>query len=110
MPWFILAAILELVGCYAIWLWLRKQYSPAWIVIASIALLGFAAALTRVSTPYAGRAFAAYAGVYLLGALAWMWLIDRIQPDRWDIIGACLSLAGAAIILYGPRGSVPLVQ
>jgi small multidrug resistance family-3 protein len=106
MHWFLVAAVLELVGCYAIWLWLREQRSPLWIVLAVVSLLGFAAVLTRAATPYAGRAFAAYAGVYLLGALAWMRLMDGVRPDRWDILGACLSLAGAAVILYGPRSSV----
>ena len=105
MLWFALAAFLELVGCYAIWLWLREAKSPLWILAAMIALLGFAAALTRAPAPYAGRTFAAYAGVYLLGALAWMILVDHARPDRWDLLGASLALLGAAIILYAPRTS-----
>jgi small multidrug resistance family-3 protein len=79
-------------------------------VVAVVALLAFAAALARAPPPYVGRTFAAHAGVYLLGALGWMGLIDRSQPDRWDIIGACLSLAGAAVILYVPRGAPSPVQ
>lgn len=103
MPWFALAALLELLGCYAIWLWLREGRSALWIAPAAAALLGFAWALTRAPSLVAGRTFAAYAGVYLAGALLWMALVDRIRPDRWDILGAALTLAGAAVILYAPR-------
>ena len=106
--WFAIAAVLEIIGCYSIWHWLRDHKSPAWIVVAVVTLVAFAAALTRSSTPYAGRAFAAYAGIYLCGALAWLALIDRVTLDRWDLLGAAVSLAGAAIILYGPRATVRL--
>jgi small multidrug resistance family-3 protein len=103
MFWFALAALLELGGCYALWLWLREAKSPAWSLVAVLALLGFAWALTKAPSPFAGRTFAAYAGVYLLGALLWLWLVDRVRPDPWDLLGASLSLVGAAIILYAPR-------
>jgi small multidrug resistance family-3 protein len=103
MHWFAIAALLELLGCYAIWLWLRDQQSPLWIGPAVATLLGFAWALTRAPSLVAGRTFAAYAGVYLVGALLWMALVDRVRPDRWDLLGAALTLAGAAVILYAPR-------
>jgi small multidrug resistance family-3 protein len=105
MLWFILAAVLELLGCYAVWLWLREDRSALWLLPALVVLLAFAAALTRAPTPFAGRTFAAYAGVYLAGALLWMAVVDRVRPDPWDFLGACLSLAGAAVILYAPRAS-----
>lgn len=104
MAWFILAAFLELTGCYALWLWLREQRSPWWALASVVALLGFAWALTRSPAPYAGRTFAAYAGVYLLGALLWLRVVDQVKPDPWDLLGAGLSLAGALLILYAPRG------
>ena len=53
--------------------------------------------------PTAGRAYAAYGGVYVAMAVAWGWLIERVQPDRWDIIGACVALLGMGIIAFGPR-------
>jgi small multidrug resistance family-3 protein len=105
MQWFALAAVLELLGCYAIWLWLRDGRSPLWIGPAVAALLGFAWALTRAPSLVAGRTFAAYAGVYLLGSLLWMAVVDRVRPDRWDVLGASLALLGAAVILYAPRGA-----
>ena len=59
--------------------------------------------LTRSPAQFAGRAFAAYAGVYLLGAMGWFVLLDGGRIDRWDLIGAGLSLAGALVVLYAPR-------
>lgn len=103
MYWFVVAAIGELAGCYAIWLWAREGGSFLLIPLGVVALLGFAWALSRAPAAFAGRAFAAYAGVYLLSALAWIMVIDRQRPDRWDLIGAGLALVGAAVILYGPR-------
>ena len=104
MLWFALAAFLELTGCYAIWLWCRADRSITWLLPGTLALLGFAWALTRAPSPFAGRTFAAYAGVYMLGALTWLGVVDRVRPDAWDLLGAALSLAGAAVILYAPRG------
>lgn len=103
MLWFIAAAIAELTGCYAVWLWGRDGSSPAWLVVAVTTLFFFAWALTRTPAPTAGRTFAAYGGVYLLVALAWGVIVARFRPDRWDLIGAAMALAGAAVMLYGPR-------
>jgi len=103
MAWFVLAAVGELVGCYALWTWLRDNRSPLLVVLATASLLFFAWCLTRTPVQFAGRAFAAYGGVYLVGALAWMAGVDRIRPDRWDLLGGALALLGALVIVYGPR-------
>jgi small multidrug resistance family-3 protein len=68
-----------------------------------VLLFVFAWSLTRAPAAFAGRAFAAYAGVYLVGALGWFVLLDRGRPDRWDLFGAALGFLGAMIILYAPR-------
>ncbi len=68
-------------------------------------LLLFAWLLTRVDTEAAGRAFAAYGGVYIAASLAWMWAVEGLRPDRWDLAGAALCLAGAGVILLAPRGA-----
>jgi small multidrug resistance family-3 protein len=97
------AALAEIVGCYSFWAWLRLGKPIWWIVpgIASLAL--FAYLLTIVEASYAGRAYAAYGGVYIAASLAWLWAVEGARPDRWDGMGAAVCLIGAAIILFGPR-------
>lgn len=68
-----------------------------------LALALFAYLLTLIEAEHAGRTYAAYGSVYIVSAIAWLWLIEGAKPDRWDLIGAVVCLAGAAIILFGPR-------
>jgi small multidrug resistance family-3 protein len=75
-----------------------------WLLPGLGALVLFAMALTRVESSHAGRAYAAYGGVYILASVMWLWAVEGAVPDRWDLIGAGVSLAGAAIVLHGPRG------
>jgi small multidrug resistance family-3 protein len=63
----------------------------------------FAYLLTLVDSAAAGRAYAAYGGIYIAASLAWLWGIEGLRPDRWDATGAALCLVGAAIIIAGPR-------
>ena len=101
--WFVVAALAELAGCYAFWGWAR-QGRPAWWLLWGMASLAlFAWCLTRVETGFAGRAFAAYGGVYVAMALAWLVVVERARPDRWDAVGVALCLAGTAVLLYAPR-------
>lgn len=76
-----------------------------WIVPGVLSLILFALVLTRIDAAAAGRAFAAYGGVYIAASLVWLWAIERQMPDRWDLIGAAFCLAGAAVILFGPRAA-----
>jgi small multidrug resistance family-3 protein len=105
-PVYLLAAIAEIAGCFAFWAWLRLGHSPLWLVPGALSLAAFAYLLTRVDTGFAGRAYAAYAGIYLVASLGWLWLVEGTRPDRWDLIGGGVALVGAAIILFGPRESV----
>jgi small multidrug resistance family-3 protein len=101
--WYALAALGEIAGCFAFWAWLRMQKSPLWTVPGVASLVVFALALTRIDAAAAGRAYAAYGGIYILSALVWLWLVEGVRPDRWDLLGALICLAGAAVILLGPR-------
>lgn len=101
--WFAVAAVLEIAGCYAAWMWLRLGRSAWWLVPGAISLMLFALVLTRVDTGLAGRAFAAYGGVYIVSSLVWLVLVERASPRATDIVGAIVCLAGAAIIVYGAR-------
>lgn len=97
------AAAAEIAGCFAFWAWLRLDKSAWWILpgLASLAL--FAYLLTLVDSAAAGRAYAAYGGIYIASSLAWLWLVEGVKPDRWDAIGAGICLIGTVIIIAAPR-------
>ena len=103
--WYGIAALAEIGGCFAFWAWLRMHKSPLWLIPGLVSLICFALALTRIETDHAGRAYAAYGGVYILASLLWLWAMEGAVPDRWDTLGAAICLAGAAVILFSPRGS-----
>jgi small multidrug resistance family-3 protein len=100
-----LAALAEIAGCFAVWSWLRAEASWLWLLPGALALAGFAWLLTLVDSPAAGRVFAAYGGIYIVASLGWLWAVEEIRPDRWDVTGAALCIAGAAVILWGPRAA-----
>ena len=97
------AALAEIAGCFAFWAWLRLGKSALWVAPGMVSLALFAYLLTLVDALAAGRAYAAYGGVYIAASLAWLWAIEGVRPDRWDLTGAALCLAGAAVIIGGPR-------
>lgn len=100
-----LAALAEIAGCFSFWAWLRLDRTPLWIVPGIASLIAFAWLLTRIDAEFAGRAYAAYGGVYIAASLAWLWIAEGQRPDRWDVTGAAICLVGAALILLGPRGT-----
>jgi small multidrug resistance family-3 protein len=97
------AAVAEIAGCFAFWAWLRIGKSAWWIVPGTGSLILFAYLLTLVGSDAAGRAFAAYGGIYIAAALLWLWVVEGVRPDRYDVGGAIVCLVGATIILLGPR-------
>ena len=100
---YVAAALAEIGGCFAFWAWLRLGKSIWWLAPGILSLVLFAYLLTLVPSDAAGRAYAAYGGIYIVASLAWLWAIEGVRPDRWDMAGAALCLIGAAIILFGPR-------
>ena len=104
--WYGAAAFGEIVGSFAFWAWLRLGHSALWIIPGIFALALFAFLLTRSDAAYAGRAYAAYGGVYIVGSLAWLWAVEGTRPDRWDLLGSAICLVGAALIFFGPRSAV----
>lgn len=101
---FVVAALCEIAGCFAFWQVVRHGVTPLWLLAGLVSLAAFAYALTFVEAEAAGRAFAAYGGIYIIASLAWLWSVEGVRPDRWDAAGALLCLAGAAVIVFGPRG------
>ncbi|WP_088344216.1 MULTISPECIES: YnfA family protein [Rhodomicrobium] len=100
---YVLAALAEIGGCFAFWAWLRLGKSVLWTVPGIASLILFAYLLTLVETDAAGRAYAAYGGVYIASSLLWLWAVEGARPDRWDVTGVLICLAGAAVIVAGPR-------
>jgi len=104
---YLAAAITEIGGCFAFWYWLRNEGPICWSVVGTASLVIFAIILTRSEVAFAGRAYAAYGGVYIAASLLWLVVVERVVPDRWDLLGAGMCLIGAGLILWGPR---PLIQ
>lgn len=99
------AALAEIAGCFAFWVWLRLDRSAWWLLPGVACLVLFAVLLAQSGAVAAGRAYAAYGGVYIAASLAWLWLAEGMRPDRWDLVGGAVCLAGALIILAGPRAT-----
>ena len=100
---YVAAALAEIAGCFAFWSWLKLGKSPLWLIPGLASLVVFAWALTLVDSAAAGRAYAAYGGVYIVASLGWLWAVEGVRPDRWDTVGAAVCLIGATMILFGPR-------
>jgi len=100
---FALTALAEIVGCYLPFLCLRRDGSPWLLIPAALALATFAWLLSLHPSLGAGRTYAAYGGVYVSVAVLWMWWVEGTRPDRWDVLGGSLTLAGMAVIAFAPR-------
>lgn len=97
------AALAEIAGCFAVWAWMRLGASWLWLIPGLASLAVFAWLLTMAPSEFAGRAYAAYGGVYIAASLVWLWAVEGQRPDGWDIAGAAVCLIGAAIILFARR-------
>ncbi|WP_334176597.1 YnfA family protein [Pseudoxanthobacter sp.] len=102
---FVLAALCEIAGCFAVWQVVRLGRPALWLVPAAAALGAFAWLLTRTDAEFAGRAYAAYGGIYIAASLGWLWAVEGRAPDRFDVTGAALAVIGAGIVLLAPRTS-----
>ena len=99
---FVATAVAEILGCYLPYLWLRRGQS-AWVLLPGAGSLAVFAWLLTLHPTAAGRTYAAYGGVYVAVALLWLWLVDGVSPDRWDLIGVAVTLIGMGIIAFVPR-------
>jgi small multidrug resistance family-3 protein len=98
---FIATAICEILGCYLPYLWLKEGRSPWLLAPAALSLALFAWLLTLHGAA-AGRVYAAYGGVYIGVAIAWLWLVDKVRPTPWDVAGCLVAMAGMALIMFQP--------
>src|SRR3989338_3106264 len=96
---FVVTAIAEILGCYLPYLWLHQGRS-AWLLLPAAASLALFAWLLSLHPSAAGRVYAAYGGVYVAVAIAWLWLVDAVRPTLWDWVGVAVTLIGMAIIMF----------
>ncbi|MGY0538849.1 YnfA family protein [Nocardioides sp. YJ-D4] len=101
---FALAAIAEIGGAWLVWQGLREHRGWLWVGAGFIALGLYGVVATLQPDAHFGRILAAYGGVFVVGSIAWGMAMDGYRPDRWDIAGAALCLAGMGVIMYAPRG------
>ena len=101
---FLLAALAEIGGAWLIWQGWREHRGVLWIAAGILALGAYGFVATFQPDPHFGRILAAYGGIFVAGSLAWGMVVDRFRPDRWDLLGAAISLVGVAVIMYVPRG------
>ncbi|MBE9224642.1 YnfA family protein [Phormidium sp. LEGE 05292] len=100
---FLIAAFSEIFGCYSFWAWLKLGKSLLWVIPGLFFLVIFAITLTKIDASNAGRVYAAYGGIYILISLLWLWLVEGVQPDKWDLLGVTVSLIGTFVILFSPH-------
>lgn len=96
--WFALTALAEIIGCWLVWWWARHQ-AAAWLLVPAAHALAVFAWLLTLHAAATGRIYAAYGGVYVTLALGSLWALDGIRPDRCDLLGTALILAGVAVML-----------
>ena len=102
IAYFILAGLCEIGGGYLIWLWLREGKGLAY-AMAGAAILIIYGIIPTLQPANFGRVYAAYGGVFIALSILWGWGVDKVAPDRFDIIGGFVALIGVMIIMYWPR-------
>ncbi|MDT4990593.1 MAG: small multidrug resistance family-3 protein [Actinoplanes sp.] len=102
---FLLAALAEIGGAWLVWQGVREHRGLLFIGAGVLGLGAYGFVATLQPDAHFGRILAAYGGIFVAGSLGWGMLVDRFRPDRFDLIGAALCLAGVAVIMYAPRGA-----
>lgn len=101
--YFVLAGLCEIGGGYLVWLWLREGKS-IWFALLGAAVLILYGIIPTLQSANFGRVYAAYGGIFIVLSILWGWSVDRIVPDRFDLIGGIIALIGVSVIMYWPRG------
>ena len=100
--YFLLAGLCEIGGGYLVWLWLRESRT-IWYAFAGAFVLVLYGIVPTLQPAHFGRVYAAYGGIFIALSLLWGWQVERIAPDRYDLIGGALAFTGVCIIMYWPR-------
>jgi len=100
--YFVAAGLCEIGGGYLVWLWLREN-KPIWFALLGGAILILYGVIPALQPASFGRVYAAYGGVFVVLSILWGWQVDKTTPDKFDLIGGAVALAGVFIIMYWPR-------
>lgn len=100
--YFLLAGLCEIGGGYLVWLWLREGKGPA-LGLAGAVVLFLYGVIPTWQTANFGRVYAAYGGIFIVLSILWGWKVDKVPPDKFDLIGGSVALLGVLIIMYWPR-------
>ena len=100
--YFVLAGMCEIGGGYLVWLWLREG-KPLWYALVGAVVLVLYGIIPTFQPAHFGRVYAAYGGIFIILSILWGWQVDKISPDRYDLIGGGVALLGVVIIMYWPR-------
>jgi len=103
LSYFVLAGLCEIGGGYLVWLWLREGKS-IWFALTGAVVLMVYGIIPTFQSAHFGRVYAAYGGIFIVLAILWGWTIDKIVPDRFDLMGGAVCLIGVSVIMYWPRG------
>lgn len=102
LAFFILAGLLEIGGGYLVWIWIKDNHK-AWVGLLGAILLVLYGVIPTFQPAHFGRVYAAYGGVFVVLSILWGWSVDKVRPDRFDLIGAAITLVGVGVIMYWPR-------
>ena len=99
---FVVAGLFEIGGGYLVWQWWRGQ--SGFILGAAGGLILFLYGIVPTyQTENFGRVYAAYGGWFVVLSIFWGWAVDKVVPDRFDLIGGLICLIGVAVIMFAPR-------
>ncbi|MBD2316398.1 YnfA family protein [Phormidium tenue] len=100
--YFLIAGLCEIGGGYSIWLWLKEGKS-IWLGALGILLLVIYGVIPTLQPSNFGRVYAAYGGIFIVLSLLWGWQVDKVVPDKFDMLGGWIALLGVLVIMYAPR-------
>lgn len=102
---FFITALAEILGCYFPYLILNQAKSP-WLWLLTVLSLGLFVWLLSLHPTASGRTYAAYGGIYIFSALMWLRYVDHVTLTRWDVVGGCVVILGALLIILQPQGLI----
>ena len=101
--YFVLAGLCEIGGGYLVWLYLREGRG-VWVGVCGAVVLVLYGIVPTLQPANFGRVYAAYGGIFIVLSILWGWQVDRVTPDRFDLIGGAIALVGVSVIMFWPRG------